>query len=590
MSTYQLLFKLIRFRPGLYLLYATFAISGWLLFLVPAYVGKKFFDSLATGASTDVVWGVVALFVMSVIARALINLCNYGVDVTFRNTVGLLMRKNLLRQVLNKPAARALPNSAGEAITRFREDVEEATLFLGWGVFLDLVGAFLFSVIALVLMLQIDPLITCVVFLPLTIVAVVAQRASKRIDSYRQDSREKTGNMTGMIGETFGAIQAVQVAGAEPSVLRRFREINKARGEAMVKESTFSAMLNSVFLNITDIGTGVILLLAATSMQQGAFTVGEFAAFIYYLAWISQLTRHFGMLTAKYKQVTVSFQRMSELLQGEKAEKIVEHGPVYLKGELPAVAHMQKTAEHRLEELKAIDLTYRYAETNRGVEGIHLQLKRGTLTVVTGRIGSGKTTLLRAVLGLLPAQDGELYWNGQKVEDPASFMTPPRCAYTPQVPRLFSESIRQNVLMGLPEDKVDVELAFKQAVMEQDLDQLADGSDTVIGVRGATLSGGQRQRTAAARMFVRTPELYVMDDLSSALDVETEQRFWDRLLEEQAEATCLVASHRPAVLRRANHIIVLKDGAVAGEGRLEELLETCEEMKLLWAGEHQMNA
>ncbi|MGZ4032560.1 MAG: ATP-binding cassette domain-containing protein, partial [Tumebacillaceae bacterium] len=427
-------------------------------------------------------------------------------------------------------------------------------------------------------------LITCVVFFPLTIITWVAHKASKRIDKYRRNSRVKTGSMTGFIGETIGAIQSIQVAGAESSVMRRFQEINEERQEAMIKESVFSAMLNSVFLNIVDVGTGVILLLSATSMQHGMFTVGEFAAFVYYLTWISQLTRRFGMLTAKYKQVGVSFGRMKALLQGDSEAKIVEHGPDYLKADLPEVPFVNKTQEHQLDELRATNLTYVYPETKRGVRGVDLLLKRGSFTVVTGRVGSGKTTLLRSVLGLLPLQAGVVYWNGQQVEDLSTFMTPPRCAYTPQVPQLFSDTLRQNVLLGLPEEQVDLDAALRMAVMDQDLDQLAAGKETFVGTRGVMLSGGQRQRTAAARMFVRTPELYVMDDLSSALDVETEQTLWASLFERHGDATCLVASHRPAVLRRADRILVLQDGEVVGDGTLEELLESCAEMQKLWAG------
>ncbi|MGZ4112909.1 MAG: ABC transporter transmembrane domain-containing protein, partial [Tumebacillaceae bacterium] len=360
MSTFQFLSKLVRFRPGLYVFYAVLAIAGWVLLLVPAYVGNHFFDALAHGSSVGYVWWIIVLFVMSSLARTLVNLGNFGTDVSFRSSIGLLMRKNLLRNVLSKSAARALPSSAGEAISRFREDVEDTTMFLGWAAFLDVVGVAVFALIALLMMLQINVLITCVVFFPLTIITWVAHKASKRIDKYRRNSRVKTGSMTGFIGETIGAIQSIQVAGAESSVMRRFQEINEERQEAMIKESVFSAMLNSVFLNIVDVGTGVILLLSATSMQHGMFTVGEFAAFVYYLTWISQLTRRFGMLTAKYKQVGVSFGRMKALLQGDSEAKIVEHGPDYLKADLPEVPFVNKTQEHRLDELRATNLTYVY--------------------------------------------------------------------------------------------------------------------------------------------------------------------------------------------------------------------------------------
>jgi ATP-binding cassette subfamily B protein len=120
--------------------------------------------------------------------------------------------------------------------------------------------------------------------------------------------------------------------------------------------------------------------------------------------------------------------------------------------------------------------------------------------------------------------------------------------------------------------------------MERDVAVLEHRVDTIIGARGVKLSGGQAQRTAAARMLVRDAELLIFDDLSSALDVETEQILWERLFESE-QRTCLVVSHRRAVLQRADAIIVLKNGKVEATGKLETLLETCDEMRRLWKGE-----
>jgi ATP-binding cassette subfamily B protein len=229
-------------------------------------------------------------------------------------------------------------------------------------------------------------------------------------------------------------------------------------------------------------------------------------------------------------------------------------------------------------------LSYTHPESGRGIREIRLRLKRGSFTVIIGRIGSGKTTLVRCLLGLLPLDSGEIRWNGEVIRDPADFLIPPRVAYTAQVPRLFSESLRDNLLMGLPEAAVDFEAALRAAVMEDDLKTLDKGLDTMVGPKGVRLSGGQIQRSAAARMFLRQPELFVLDDLSSALDVDTEQKLWERVFERQ-EATCLVISHRQAALRRADHILVLKDGQVEAEGTLNDLLLHCEEMQRLWKGD-----
>lgn len=311
--------------------------------------------------------------------------------------------------------------------------------------------------------------------------------------------------------------------------------------------------LGAITANTVSVGTGLIMLLTGGLLHSGSMTVGDFALFVSYLGFIADFTTGLGQFLAVYRQAGIAFARMGSLLGKAPLAALVAPTPLYLRGSLPTVPPLTRSAIERLHLLEAQGLTSCHPQSGRGITGVDLCLPRGTLTVVAGRTGSGKTTLLQALPGLLPLEAGEILWNSHIVDDAASFFVPPRTAYTAQVPRLFSETLKQNILLGLPDDPTALTAAVWSAVLEHDVQQLQAGLETPVGTRGVKLSGGQMQRTAAARMLVRSAELLVIDDLSSALDVETERTLWDRIFERE-DATCLVATHRRAVLQRADHI------------------------------------
>jgi len=583
------LWQLIKYRPGLYAADVFAWISIFMAELGAGYIAKLFFDWVTdAGPAGLTLWGIIALVAAGGIVRILTIVAGALLDIRHRYTMGALMHRNLLASILARPGAESLNRSTGEALNTMRDDVMVMEDTISWLV--DQVGFTVYAGVALAVLVAIDARITAIVVLPLLTVIVAARLVAKHIQRFRRASRLATEKVTGAIGEAMEGVQTIQLARAEKHVLAHIRELNKVRLHATVRDRLLSQSFHSFFWNAATLCTGLILLAAASGLRAGTFTVGDFALFVIYVGVLAEFVAVIGDFMMHLKQGAVSLERMTDLATDGSA--VVAHEPIHMHGPLPSVHTPRRKASDRLERLVVDGLNYHWPSSNgNGAAGngrfalrdIKFAIERGEFVVVTGRIGSGKTTLLRTLLGLLTPDEGTVRWNGAPVDDLAAFFVPPRCAYTPQVPQLFSDTLESNIRMGSDVSDEALQESLRLAVMENDIPQLQNGLQTLIGAKGVKLSGGQRQRTAAARMFVKDPELLVFDDLSSALDVETERLLWERCFA-RGDRTYLVVSHRRPALERADRIILLQEGRILGTGPLDELLAEHAEMRRLWQG------
>ncbi len=584
MSTWRLLLSLISRHPVLFTANGIFSIVLTSLPLVVGLLTREFFNALEPEAEARFdVWSIVILYVVVQFIVSFVRNGGRSFESYLRELIAARMQRNVFEGLIDSPPSRTRP-SIGETINRLRDDVAEilGPLFS----ISAMAGQVISFGIALFVLVQINPWMTAVAFAPALAAILITKGFGGLILSSQQAQRESSGALTSFLGEVLSVIQAVRLAGTQDHALDRFDRFSDARRAASLKNGVVLRIVSGVNSGSIAITTGVILIAASQMMRVGTFTVGDFSLFVAYVAGgtVSSFPETFASLLSSVRRSAVSFSRLLRLTPTGDGSALFGGEPLHLRGNPPPAERISQTSTDRLEQLEVRGLTSIYPNSKAGIQTVNLGLPRGTFTVVTGRIGSGKTTLLQALLGLVPIDGGEILWNGRVVEAPWEFLVPPRCAYTPQVPRLFSDTVRNNILLGLDEADVDVDNAVRLAVLDLDIATLENGFDTVVGPRGVKLSGGQAQRTAASRMFVRKPELVLFDDLSSALDVETERLLWQRVFELE-DVTSLVVSHRRSALRRADNIIVLREGKVDAEGKLHDLLQSSAEMQRLWRGD-----
>jgi ATP-binding cassette subfamily B protein len=559
--TWRLAARVTRYRLGLYATTVVLlaAVNGLLLAI--GLVLRWVFDALGGAAPAGLgVHALIGVLVAAEVARMVAVWGGVVWTACWEQMSGLL-RLNLLHAQMQSggPEAGTTLTASGAAVSHFRDDTDDFLRLLDTGTWVA--GRALFGAGAAALMLRIDPLVTVAVVLPLVAVVVAARVVDGRIRSYRRATRAATTAVSAFLGEVFGAALAIKAANATAAVLRRGAALNRHRRRAALRDELFSQVLNAFNTTTVDLSVGLVLLLASSAMHRGDFTVGDLVLFTTYASTLAELPYYGGQLLVRYRQAGVAVERLAPLLPASSPAALVASRPLYVSGREPPATEPAGAARGHdpLEVLAVRGLSATHPATGRGIDDVDLTLERGSFTVISGPVGAGKSTLLRALLGLMPAEGGTVTWNGRPVSDLAEFMVPPRTAYLPQVPRLFSESLADNVLLGSDPDAVDLDGALRTAVLETDLRGMPDGLATRLGARGVRLSGGQAQRVATARAVARRPDLLVLDDVSSALDLDTERALWDRLLCD-TRATLLVVSNRPATLARADQVIALEHG------------------------------
>lgn len=368
---WSLLGKLIAYSPKLYVLDALFWFFIMGLAIIPRLIIQAFFNQL-TGESqingSPLV--LIGLLLAGGLGRIIAIILGRITKTQHRFLMSSLVRRNLFAELLKKPGAEPLnvhgeakTTATGEILSYFREDAKQIEDNVVWTneIFSDGIRV----IASLIILLIVNPRLTLLVFLPISAIAIVIQQAEKRLKKYYRSGCQSTQKVTGLIGEIFASVQAIQVASAENYILNNFQKLNQKRHQKMVQDQVFTTAIESLLENLTTIGTGLILVVVAFSISQGIepIKVGNFALFVYYLAFITDFFWSLGAFLAISKQTEVAMERISSLFNFN-ANTIVAHHSLYLPpigGHKPPLPRIyQSTEQSSLEQLTVSNLTYQY--------------------------------------------------------------------------------------------------------------------------------------------------------------------------------------------------------------------------------------
>lgn len=555
--------QLIRYAPMICLIHAVlWGVVNASSLLTGIFISRMISD--IESGNTSGAMEIVLAFGLLAILQAGIWLLAGRTEIAMRFRMSGVVRRNLLRMLLVIPGRAALTRSVGDTISRFRDDAYLAEDALDWTD--EIIVRAIIACGALGVMLRIDDKLTLVTVVPTLAIIAGARLAGKRLAALRRASSEATSRFTSTIGDVIGAAMTIQAAGAADRTVDHIAELAHSRRSAVLKDRVVTQGVEGITRNASAIGTGLVMLMAASRIRNGDLSIADFILFTAWFAIIADVAVDVGNYLAQMSAARVAFDRMEAISRGAPSSMtIVDHTPLHLTGPLPSDDHVVPVSR---------DIDHIFSVS---ISGTSFTLSNRDVTVITGRIGSGKTSVLQSLLGLDPAGNADLTMDGKPLTESDAAI-----GYVPQVPRLFSGTIRENILLGRMENANALAEAVTLARLDRDIDGFVDGLDTVVGTRGTRVSGGQAQRIALGRALITWPTLLVVDDLSSALDVETEKDVW-RGLTSRPNLTVLAVSHRRFVIEQADQIVVMRSGTIEAIGSLEHVLNASSEMRDMWA-------
>jgi ATP-binding cassette, subfamily B, bacterial len=447
---------------------------------------------------------------------------------------------------------------SGQLISRANSDIRSVEMFLAFApsVAIQLVT----FVIALFLMLRINPILTLITLLPLPGVWYYGTKMRRQMFPVSWIVQARLADVATVVDENVTGVRIVKSFAAE---LRQIRELaTKARRVqwAAVKQVDIRAIYSPLLQNLPDLGKVGVLFYAGYLVLHGRLDPGAILLFMAYLIWLTAPFRVLGFLMVLHERARASAGRIYEILDTVPDVQDRPGAFDFVPG--------GGTVEFR-------DVKFGYGPDRVILDGFSMRLEPGETVALVGRNGTGKSTAARLLMRFYDTDEGAVIVDGQDVRDVTQESLRAVIGLVADDAFLFSDTIHNNIAYARPDaSREEVIDAAQAAEADEFIVDMPEGYDTVIGERGYDLSGGQRQRVSLARLLLKDPEILILDEATSSIDVQTEQEIHDALVRVMEGRTTLIIAHRLSTINLADRIVLLEGGRIVATGTHQELLRT----------------
>jgi ATP-binding cassette subfamily B multidrug efflux pump len=447
----------------------------------------------------------------------------------------------------------------GDLVTRMTDDVADKLSWFACSGIFRLYEALLMVVFTVTMMIMINPLLTLWSVAPLPILILVFFRSSTLLEKRYDHLQKRISIFNDVMEACFTGIRVVKAYVKESVQKTKFDKAVHERRDAEISAIKVGAVIDSLYMYIWQFGVIIVLLAGGYMAIKANLSLGKLVAFIFYVVELIFPMFDIGQFLVKSRQSAVSIDRLVEL---EEVPPMVDD-----QGSLAGDGDMSG-------QLSFENVVFSFPDSDRKIiDHISLTVEAGQTVALVGRVGSGKTWLVNMIPRLVDPTDGAIKLDGHDLRRYRLEDLRRSIGYVPQEPVLFSDTVRNNILLGrenIPESVLAWAIEVSQ--LKDEIAGFPKGLDTPIGTRGMTISGGQKQRLALARALVAKPKILILDDCTSALDSRTETALWVRLQEVMPDMTAILITHRPDTLERADVIYVLDEGRMVESGTHFDLM------------------